>query len=179
MLEPLAFPTRNYSEAHTWPYDGCGRITPPDLLRLWSSDSSVAGGLLSVTSCELVLRPGIEPRSAAYQAAALPLCYQSMAETPSFELDALRHNRISSPLQHLAACRLQSGGAWRIRTPNLAVPTGFQDQSTSITSGALHSVLVPSERFELVTFTRSKRVASTVGLTGQAVCSECIVQNLR
>jgi hypothetical protein len=58
----------------------------------------------------MMLPPGIEPRSTVYRTVALPLCYGSMAERPSFELDALRHNRVSNPLQPLAACTLQN---WR------------------------------------------------------------------
>ena len=69
----------------------------------------------------MVLPPGTDPGFSAYQAIALRLDDRSVAERPSFEPDALRHNWISTPLQRPCCLHAPSGGE---RVVSIAMPCG-------------------------------------------------------
>ena len=80
----------------------------------------------AVFPAPMVPRPGIEPRSARYQRAALPLCYQGVAEHGGIEPRTLQCLRFSKPLgEPTPACsRLAEGGC--TRSPDLSVPARFE-----------------------------------------------------
>jgi hypothetical protein len=62
-------------------------------------------------SGRMVPRPGIEPRSARYQRAALPLCYQGVAGCRGFEPHAREGTiRLAGGDSDLAACAIHIGG---------------------------------------------------------------------